>query len=243
MKYIQNIEDEAEAIKKPYDVLYYIKPLGSINLITTPRYIAIDLGLPSGLKWANMNIGAEKETDYGKYFQWGDTVGYTDASHATWATCPGNGGNSAYTADSIAAWDTENLQSVTGMAYSTKILKPEVDAATVNMGGGNWRMPTIEDFRELVINTNYEVAEINGVKGGKFINKNDSSKYIFLPFAGFAAEGSFGYQGVGCAIWSSSFTPVISESPENVGYMVTTKDGFDVTTLSRSVALPIRGVC
>ena len=242
MKYIQNIENEAEAIKQKYDVLYYIKPLGSINLITAPRYTAVDLGLPSGRLWANMNIGAEKETDYGLYFQWGDTIGYNDASHATWATCPGNGGNSAYTADSIAAWDTENLQSVTGMAYSTKILKPTVDAATVNMGS-KWRMPTIEDFRELVINTNYEVAEINGVKGAKFISKIDSSKYIFIPFAGVAAEGSFGYQGVLSGIWSSSFTPVISESPKDVGYMVTSKDGFDVTTLSRCTALPIRGVC
>ena len=243
MKYLRNLENEADAIKKTYNVLYYIKPLGSMKIITTTRYTAIDLGLPSGLKWANMNVGAEKETDYGKYFQWGDTVGYTDVSHSTWSTCPGNGGNSAYNADSIAAWDAENLKSVTGMEYSTKILKPEVDAATVNMGGGNWRMPTLEDFSELVINTNYEVAEINGVKGAKFISKIDSSKYIFIPFAGFAGEGSVEYQVVLSGIWSSSFTPVISVSPEDVGYMVTSKDGFDVTTLSRFAALLIRGVC
>ena len=242
MKYLRNLENESDAIKKTYNVLYYIKPLGSMKIISTPHYIAVDLGLPSGLKWAKMNIGATKETDYGKYFQWGDTVGYTDVSHSTWSTCPGNGGNSAYNADSIAAWDAENLKSVTGMAYSTKILKPEVDAATVNMGS-EWRMPTAEDFRELVTNTNYEVAEINGVKGAKFISKIDSSKYIFIPFAGFADEGSFIYQGVLSGIWSSSFTPVISESPKDVIYMVTSKDGFDVTTLSRPVALPIRGVC
>ena len=115
MKYIMNVENEAETIKQPYDVLYYIKPLGSMKIITTPRYTAIDLGLPSGLKWANMNIGAEKETDYGLYFQWGDVVGYTDVSHSTWATCPGNGGNSDYNLDSLVAWDAANLQSVTGM--------------------------------------------------------------------------------------------------------------------------------
>ena len=54
------------------------------------EYKAIDLGLPSGRLWADKNIGAEKETDYGLYFQWGETVGYTDASHSTWETCPGN---------------------------------------------------------------------------------------------------------------------------------------------------------
>ena len=30
-----------------------------------------------GLKWATMNVGATSETDYGLYFQWGDTQGYT----------------------------------------------------------------------------------------------------------------------------------------------------------------------
>ena len=239
MKYIQNIENEAEAIKQKYDVLYYIKPLGSINLITAPRYTAVDLGLPSGRLWANMNIGAEKETDYGLYFQWGDTVGYADASHSTWATCPGNGGNSEYNADSIAAWDAENLQSVTGMETSTKILMPKVDAATVNMGS-KWRMPTIENCAELLSNTNYEYTEINGVKGGKFIHKNDPSKYIFLPFAGGAAVGSFENQGVEGNFWSSS---VSSDSPVGAYGVLAGEPGFDGYADYRYNALPVRGVC
>ena len=234
-----NVENAADAVKQTYDVLYYIKPLGSMKIITTPRYTAIDLGLPSGLKWANMNVGAEKETDYGKYFQWGDTIGYTDASHSTWTTCPGNGGNSAYTADSIAVWDEANLQSVTGMTYSTKILKPEVDAATVNMGS-KWRMPTIENCAELIENTNYEYTEINGVKGGKFIHKNDPSKYIFLPFAGYAADGSFGNQGVGGVIWSSS---VYSDSPANAYGVVAGESGCGDSAGYRYGAMPVRGVC
>ena len=239
MKYIQNIEDEAEAIKKPYDVLYYIKPLGSVKLITIPRYTAVDLGLPSGRLWANMNVGAELETDYGLYFQWGDTVGYADASHSTWATCPGNGGNSSNNADSLAAWDADNLQSVTGMETSTKILMPKVDAATVNMGS-KWRMPTIEDCTELLSNTNYEVAEINGVKGGKFISKANPSKYIFLPFAGGAAEGSFGGQGLEGLVWSSS---VYSDSPANAYGVYTDESDYGGYAPYRYLALSVRGVC
>ena len=231
MKYIQNIENEAEAIKKPYDVLYYIKPLGSVNLITIPRYTAVDLGLPSGLKWAKCNIGADKETDYGKYFQWGDTVGYTDVSHSTWSTCPGNGGNSAYNADSIAAWDAANL--------SNGILKPEVDTATVNMGG-NWKMPTKEDCRELFENTNHEYAVINDVAGRKFSHKTDPSKYIFLPFAGFASEGSFEYRGVEGDIWSSS---VDSGIPSKACLVGAGGSAFGVYAYRRSYAMPVRGVC
>ena len=239
MKYIQNIEDEAEAIKQKYDVLYYIKSLGSVNLITTPRYIAIDLGLPSGLKWANMNVGAEKETDYGLYFQWGDTIGYNDASHATWATCPGNGGNSAYTADSIAAWDATNLKSVTGMTYSTKILIPTVDAATVNMGS-KWRMPTKEDCIELFNNTDLTSVEIDGVKGGKFSHKTDPSKYIFLPFAGAAVEGSFTVNGAGGLIWSSS---VDSDYPQAAYCIGAEEPGRLDGAFPRNYAVSVRGVC
>ena len=227
MKYIRNLENESDAIKKTYDVLYYIKPLGSMKIITTPRYTAIDLGLPSGLKWANMNIGATKETDYGLYFQWGETVGYADASHSNIDTYLGGGLDH----DSLAAWDSENLLN--------GILKPEVDAATVNMGS-KWRMPTNEDCVELLSNTNYEYTEINGVKGGKFINKNDSSKYIFLPFAGLAAEGSFEDQGIGGNIWSSS---VYSDSPVNAYGVGTVESGYGGIVGIRYYALSVRGVC
>ena len=203
------------------------------------KYKAIDLGLPSGLKWADRNVGAEKETDYGLYFQWGDTVGYADASHSTWETCPGNGGNSSYNAKSIDVWDAKNLKSVTGMEYSPKILKPEADAATVNMGD-KWRMPTHEDCVELFENTNYETVEIDGVQVGKFINKTDASKYIFIPFAGVAAEGSFSYQGIGGDIWNSS---VDSDYPFFAYDLY--DDGPDCSdgVCYRHLALSVRGVC
>ena len=203
------------------------------------EYKAIDLGLPSGRLWADRNVGAESETDYGLYFQWGDTVGYTDTSHSTWETCPGNGGNSTYNKKSIKAWDTENLHKVTGMKHSTKILNPEVDAATVNMGD-KWRTPTIEDCTELMTNTRYEYAVINGVKGGKFINKSDASKYIFFPFTGVAAEGSLEYHEKGCYIWSSS---VCSGSPAGACYMVAGEFGYVEAAGYIYCALPMRGVC
>ena len=229
-----NVENAADAVKQSYDVLYYIKPLGSMKIITTPRYTAIDLGLPSGLKWANMNIGAEKETDYGLYFQWGDTIGYTDASHSTTDTYPGGGDS-----DSLAAWDADNLQSVTGMTYSTKILKPTVDAATVNMGS-KWRMPTAEECRELIGNTDLTSVEIDGVKGGKFTSKIDSSKYIFLPFAGFAANGSFENQGTASLIWSSSVYSVYPQYSYAVG---AEGPGSLDGEIPRYYALSVRGVC
>ena len=201
------------------------------------EYKAIDLGLPSGRLWADKNVGAEKETDYGLYFQWGDTIGYTDASHSTWATCPGNGSNSDYNGVSIEAWDAENLQSVNGMEDST--LKIEADAATVNMGS-KWRMPTIEDCAELYSYTNYEYAVIDEVEGCKFISKADPSKYIFLPFAGGAAEDSFKSQGIEGVIWSSS---VFSEAPASAYCVFVVEPGFGEDVGCRYNALSVRGVC
>ena len=195
------------------------------------EYKAIDLGLPSGRLWADRNVGAEKETDYGLYFQWGDTVGYADASHSTWETCPVNGGNSTYNKDSIAAWNADNL--------SDGLLKSGVDAATVNMGD-NWRMPTLEDCIELINNTNHEYVEIDGVKGRKFSHKDDPSKYIFLPFAGVAAVGSFAYQGIGGLIWSSS---VNSGSPANAYLVGADESGCGDSAYFRYSALSVRGVC
>ena len=43
-------------------------------------YEYVDLGLPSGLKWAKCNVGANSETDYGLFFSWGGTTGYADAT-------------------------------------------------------------------------------------------------------------------------------------------------------------------
>ena len=89
----------------------------------------VDLGLSSGTKWANMNIGAEKETDYGLYFQWGDTVGYdesTAAAHSSQSTCPGYG--------DYTTWDTANL--------TNNVLNTSVDAAYAHTNG-KAKMPTL----------------------------------------------------------------------------------------------------
>ena len=119
------------------------------------------------------------------------------------------------------------------------ILKIEADAATVNMGS-KWRMPTIEDCAELFSYTNYEYAVIDEVEGGKFISKADPSKYIFLPFAGGAAEDSLESQGIEGIIWSSS---VFSEAPWSAYCVFSVDDGFDETVGCRYNALSVRGVC
>lgn len=123
----------------------------------------IDLGLPSGLKWAQSNLGAKKETDPGLYYMWGDTEGH--AKDSGYEFTPKN-------------YDDKGLN-----AISTNLTLAQ-DAANVRLGG-SWRMPTQEEFIELRDNTNVTWTTINGVAGYTFANKTDASKYIFMPAAGY----------------------------------------------------------
>ena len=155
----------------------------------------VDLGLPSGLKWAKCNVGAEKETDYGDYFQWGSTTPNT-ADECTWKNAPFNNGSSNY--------DDTYFNSVKHTVCPNGILAKEYDAAAQIMGG-NWRMPTQTECKELLNETTNEwFTNYNGtgVNGRKFTGSNGNS--IFIPAAGcrsvswFADQGNYGF------VWSSS---------------------------------------
>lgn len=135
------------------------------KLVFVPPYEMVDLGL--NVKWANMNLGAKNITDSGLYFQWGDTGGYK----ATQASV---------TPDYSKYYDS-STQTYTKYNSTDKLttLEASDDAATVNMGS-KWRMPTKEEFLELIEGTNYEAVTINGIDGIRFISKSNNN-WIFIP--------------------------------------------------------------
>ena len=143
----------------------------------------VDLGLPSGLKWAAANLGAESETDTGLYYMWGETEGHVkDSGYDFYAT--------NYTAKGLNTISTD--------------LTLAQDAANVRLGG-DWRIPTNAEFEELLINTNITWTTINGVSGCKFANKTDASKYIFMPACGLFLSSSLDSWGSYGHYWSSTF--------------------------------------
>lgn len=158
----------------------------------------VDLGLPSGTLWATMNVGAKNPEENGDYFAWGETIGYnggkTIFNWTTYKYCSG---------DYNTMW-----KYCTSSAYGTvddnkTELEPEDDAATANWGEA-WKMPTIDQFNELV-NKSYTTLEwttLDGINGIKITSKSNL-KSIFLPAAGYRYD-SLEEEGLKGYYWSSS---------------------------------------
>ena len=149
---------------------------------------AVDLGLPSGTKWANMNVGAETPEDYGSYFAWGETQSkdkYSWSTYLYWNDSDGEG--------DVDSGELANLGS--------DIAGTEYDAATANWGSP-WRMPSKEQVQELLDNTTSTWTTQNGVNGYRFTGSNGNS--VFLPAAGYGWDSDLGTAGSNGYYWSSS---------------------------------------
>ena len=141
------------------------------NPTVTPEYV--DLGLPSGVKWATFNVGATKPEEYGDYFAWGETEPKELYDWSTYKWCDG----------SYNTLTKYNTDSEYGVVDNEKILESSDDAATANWGG-DWRMPSIEEWNELFSNSSLKWEEHNGVSGVALTSVRNGNS-IFLPAAGF----------------------------------------------------------
>lgn len=152
----------------------------------------VDLGLPSGTKWATMNVGASSPSDYGSYFAWGET---SSKSSYDWS-------NLKYCLDTTGE---KFSKYVTDSKYGTVDGKRELelsdDAAYVNWGSG-WRMPSKVQQDELREKCNWTWTTMGGHNGYKVVGPNGNS--IFLPAAGYRSEGSLGNAGSYGYCWSRS---------------------------------------
>ena len=199
------------------------------NNIKQTEYV--DLGLPSGLKWAKCNVGAEKETDYGDYFMWGYTRPNTDTI-CDWKHAPFNNGSSDY--------DKVYFNSVKDNVCPNGILAKEYDAASKIMGG-EWRMPTSYEIQELLDNTTNEWVDNyngSGVNGKKFTSKTNGNS-IFIPASGYRSGSLFYHQGSFGYIWSSS---LYTAYPHLAWYLSFLSGKADASNYYRSLGFAVRGV-
>ena len=153
-----------------------------------------------GLKWATMNIGASQPSDYGLYFAWGDTQGYT-------AEQVGYGEGQRYFGwEDYKYGNGTSFPSDTGMTkYNSTdrltTLETVDDAAVANWG--SWRMPTTNDFYALDDAVSTAWTQVNNVYGMLCTDKRDSSKTLFFPAAGYCGNGNVRGAGNFGYYWSS----------------------------------------
>ena len=159
----------------------------------------VDLGLPSGLKWAACNVGATTPEAYGNYYAWGETAKKSDYSWAKY-------------------FDTSD-EGVTFTKYTTgtkTVLNPEDDAAHINMGGA-WRMPTKDEWQELIDNCTWTWTMYNGKFGYRVMSKTNGYS-IFLIAAGTYLNTVLVGNNVYGAYWTSSLNTNNSSNANAVAF-------------------------
>lgn len=156
-----------------------------------------------GPYWATTNIGAEKPEDYGYYFWWGDTVG-CKRENDEWVASDGSNPNFSFTSGNTPTYNKSvtTLQSE-GWITADGVLAPEHDAAKKHWGG-DWRMPTSQEFDDLNSKCDWTWTTVNGV-AGYVVRGRDSyaSNSIFLPCAGYGRGTWLDDAGSTGNYWSS----------------------------------------
>ena len=167
---------------------------------TTPSgLLAVDLGLPSGTKWANMNLGAENAEESGLFYAWGETTGFhseiSDGFIFNWANykwCRGN-------RETLTKYCTNSDY---GIIDNKALLDLADDIAYINWGD-SWRMPNTDEINELIEYTENKWTTLNGVIGCRFTSTSTGNS-IFLPAAGCRVSESHYDEGQNCYYWSAS---------------------------------------
>ena len=183
---------------------------------TTPSTMEyVDLGLPSGLKWAKCNLGASKPSDYGDYYAWGETAPKADYDWATYKWMQAGQSDSKYiTKYTIADGETEGIWYDSSRKFigdNKTALDAADDAATAKLGSP-WRMPTIDEIQELIDKCTWTWTTQDGVNGYQVDGPNGNA--IFLPAAGYRKVSGLKYAGSQGYCWSSS----LSTTESNCAY-------------------------
>ena len=181
-----------------YAELDGIYRFSDIKSFTTQKFVpeSVDLGL--SVKWAACNVGASSPEEYGGYYAWGETEKKSDYSWSTYKWCNGSD-------DSMTKYCTNSDY---GTVDNKTVLDPEDDVAHIKWGG-SWRMPTLNEIKELLNECTWEWTSLNGVNGQLVIGSNGNS--IFLPAAGIRYGTELGFRGSDGGYWSATLGGINSD--------------------------------
>ena len=196
----------------------------------------------NGPVWATKNLGATSVSGYGNYYAWGEITGdaQSDSHDFSWANY------------SLCTGSETTLTRYNNMEYyGTVDNKTEFadynyeDDAAYAASNGTWRIPTENEFVNLLSNTTGVGATVNTVKGRTFTGKTTgyTGKAIFLPAAGYRMGTSLYDQPPLAAYgdyWSSSYLPY--GTPSNGSYLNFGSGGADTGSYARCAGQSVRPV-
>ena len=185
---------------KVYEMVLQAAPQGYPKTVSSSQesiggYEYVDLGLPSGLKWATCNVGANTPEEYGDYYAWGEVETKSEYSWDTYKWCEGYYSTMTKYCTCCSYGKVDNKT----------VLEPEDDVVHVKWGG-SWRMPTKAEILELREKCTWKWTTQNGVNGYRVTGPNGNS--IFLPAAGYRNGAGFNYRHYYGFYWSSSLSDI-----------------------------------
>ena len=236
----------------------------------TPQYV--DLGLPSGTLWATSNVGADKPEGLGDYFAWGETkpkAVYEWSSYAYLNDAKMDGRDGVkkdsnwfninkYTFDCHrkgGIW----YSGVTFIGDNKKTLEAIDDAAAANWGG-DWAMPTADDWKELTSNSYIAHTDNYSGKSGWIVYKakadadkgktdgtpsasySTADTHIFLPATGYRNASANIQNTSESHYWSSSLSDYYTHNAQS--FDIDSRKGARVESISgRDIGMTVRPVC
>ena len=253
MKYIKKYEN-GTAYNNASLILPNISLISSDNSLhinpdtnTSPQYDYVEIG---GIKWATKNLGATKIGDYGLFFQWGNTQGYT------YQQLLNNEHNLSI--ENHPLYNSNNSDDIT-TKYNLTDEKTElelIDDPVHAALGGNWRIPTETEYITLFEHTkqvwvnNYN----NTLSGLLLIDSNDGSKQLYFPACGSfrasnASQNNWDSGNLYVQYWTSKLSGICGPgfAPEinimDVGeYKLSDEEIQPISVISCEYALPVRGI-
>ena len=236
----------------------------------TPQYV--NLGLPSGTLWATSNVGADTPEGLGDYFAWGETKPKTVYEWSSYAFMNNIKMDSKDGMKKDAGWFnvnkyTFNDQLKGGIWYSgttfvgdnKKALEAADDAAAANWGG-NWTMPTADDWKELIANSYFAYTDNYSGKSGWIVYKakaeadkgktdgtpsasySTADTHIFLPATGYRNASVDIQNASESHYWSSSLSEYLTQNAQS--FKIDSRNGARVErTFGRDNGMTVRPIC
>ena len=231
---VNNIQEAKDSDIRPIIAMDTNKHLFFERKAAGPQIEFVDLGL--SVKWGNANIGATNgntvESWYGDHYAWGETETKTNYDWSNYKHANG--------ANKLTKYCNNSNYGNNGFTDDLTQLVPEDDVATVTKSA--WRMPTKEDFDELLAGTtNSWVTDYKGISGlnGRLFTGNNGNS-LFIPAAGYCFGSDICYVGSCCCLWSSSLD---LDDPSFAYDLSFDSDYFSMSNFDRCYGLSVRPIC